>query len=173
MRKYFILDTSSLLRLIRDQDKLFKILNNGFIAVPRRVIEEIRDSNSKIILDTIRDKISIIDPSPSTIHKVLSEAKSIGSIVELSMTDISIVALAIDLISRNYDIEVLSEDFDIQNLCEILGIPYSSVLDRRIKKKLITKKKCLVCGKVYDASLNACPFCGSNKYRLIKFQYGN
>jgi len=171
MKKYFILDTSSLLRLIRNQDMLSNILDKGYIAIPSNVLNEIKDNSSKILLETLRDKISIIDPSSATMRKVSSIAKNTGSHVELSLTDITIVALAIELSSRNYDVEVLSEDFGIQNLCEILGISYSSVLNRKIKRTLRTRKKCLVCGEVYDASLNICPFCGSDKYKLIKVKY--
>lgn len=173
MKKYFILDTSSLLRLIRDQDMLASILNRGYIAISSSVLSEIKDNNSRILIETLKDKISIIDPSPAAIRKISSIARKIGSQAELSLTDITIVALAVELNLMNYDVEVVSEDFGIQNLCAILGLSYSSVLNRKIKRILRTRKKCLVCGEIYDSSLNTCPSCGSRKYRLIKVKYKN
>ncbi len=173
MKTYYVLDTSSLLRLIRDQDKLLNILQDGFIAITKEVYEEIKDRSSRLFLNAIIDRISIINPSPQFRRETMRRARDIGCHNVLSKTDLSVVALALELLSRNYDVKLLTEDFEIQNMCKFLKIPYSSVTDKVIKKILKTFKKCLVCGETYESSLSACPNCGSLKYKLIKTRADN
>ena len=166
--KYYVVDTSSLLRLLKHEEKLNELLQTGYIAITERVLNEIKDRTSKLMLNAFLNNISVINPSSKSIKMVLKEATSLGNTVELSDTDISIIALALELKRRNYDVEVLTEDYAIQNVCETLGISFSSILKRRIRVMLKTLKKCLVCGTIYDPSLKDCPNCGSTQYKLIK-----
>ena len=54
----------------------------------------------------------------------------------------------------------------IQNMCRILGIEVLSV-GKKIKYVLKRVKKCLSCGTIYSASLDQCPNCASNSYKIM------
>ncbi|MEM2247671.1 MAG: hypothetical protein QXM51_06100, partial [Thermoproteota archaeon] len=61
-------------------------------------------------------KLTIRDPSNRSREKVEQAAKEYGVYNKLSKPDIKILALGYELCNEeNYDIEIISDDYDIQN----------------------------------------------------------
>jgi len=165
--KYYIVDTSSLLRLLRRRI-VEDLLEEGYIAISGKVLEEIRDKESKLLFNISSDKISVINPMPTSLRVIKEKARKLGISCELSETDLSVVALAWELREQGYDIIVLTEDYSIQNLCKALNLEIMAISRGEIQYILRTLKKCLVCDAIYDSQLSECPHCGSTRYKIIK-----
>ncbi|RLE68177.1 MAG: hypothetical protein DRJ45_08345 [Thermoprotei archaeon] len=166
---YYVLDTSSLLRALRD-GRIYELLEKGFVAITSLVLHEIKSSTSKIALDSIKDRLSIIDPTGKSIRYIQNIASKSGDIPALSDTDISVIALALELNEKEYKTVVVSEDYAIQNVCKILGLHVIGLYFGEIKEVFKRAKKCLVCGTIYDPSMNSCPSCGSGNYKLVRIK---
>jgi len=159
------------LRLSNPLDYLKKLSNSGdfHIYTTPEVLAEFKDFESKHLLEAFMEKISVIPASRKYMDRVLSQAKKVGGKELLSKTDLSVLALGLQLMDRGEgdDVVIISEDFDIQNLAVLMGMKYASIRKRNITKVLTVYKKCTACGAVYDESLSECPNCGFNGYRLV------
>lgn len=111
-------------------------------------------------------KLVIRDPSIKAGEKVEQVAKEYGVYGKLSRSDIKILALGYELFhEENYDIEIISDDYDIQNAATILNLKYVSVGLTRIRKTYSYIKYCSACKRQYDKYMGTvCPVCG---HRLI------
>lgn len=173
MTTYLIFDTSSLLRGLRIENFIRKIadeINDSVqIVIPTGVYRELKDKETKFLLETYRHILEIIDPPARYINEVKNIANKYGGSLILSEPDISVLALAVFLLEKykGSRVIVFTEDFDIQNLAKELDLPYKSIQGRRIKKVLIYLKKCVVCGTLYNATLEDCPSCGSKEFKIV------
>ncbi|BDZ71873.1 hypothetical protein [Methanobacterium petrolearium] len=84
----------------------------------------------------------------------------------MSEVDKQLVALAITL-KNNFHPVVVTDDYSIQNILEILQIPYRSVLTEGINEVYGWIKICRGCRKKYPSIYPAdeCEICGSALYR--------
>ena len=149
-----VLDTSALIYL-HDFHHFEEI-----VSVPE-VIEEVRDRISKFKLASI--KLKILEPKKDSIEKIKKAAEKTGDIEKLSKTDIKVLAVALE---TGYTI--ISDDFNIQNVAEKLGLKYISTLSPKIKEFIVWKKYCKECKKIFSIKRVFCPVCGS-KLRKISF----
>jgi len=172
MKKYLIIDTSSMLRIL-GRNTLEKLLDRGFIVISELVLKELKDKHSRFLIESSLDKITVLNPKNKTIDEVKNRLRGYINELELSDTDFSIIALAYELLSKNRDVIVITEDYDIQNACALLGIEFESIERKKISRVLRTLKKCLVCDHYYDSHLEECPYCGSKKFKLIKVKIRN
>ena len=95
-------------------------------------------------------------PSGNSIEKVRQKAEETGDIGRLSDTDISIIALALEMSAG-----IVSDDYSVQNLCSVLEIPYRSISEDGIKEIWVWKYRCTGCKRVFDEPIQECPVCGS------------
>ncbi|MEM2929525.1 MAG: hypothetical protein QW797_01470 [Thermoproteota archaeon] len=111
-------------------------------------------------------KLVIRDPSIGGMEKVEQVAKEYGVYDRLSKPDIKILALGYELCSEeDYDIEIITDDYDIQNTAAILNLKYISVGMKKIRKTYLYVKYCPACRRKYPGYAGIiCPVCG---YRLI------
>ena len=139
---------------------------SGFVdkgyTVPE-VIREVRDYSSEFTMESLiaSGKLEISEPSSQAVRKVEEAVKKTKD--TLSETDIRVIALALDLEGC-----VVSGDYGIQNVCEILGIDYVSVGAEGIEKVFEWKFVCVGCGREYENYLKECPFCGNPVVRKRK-----
>ena len=136
-------------------------VDNGF-TVPE-VIREVKDYSSEFTMESLiaSGKLDIKDPSSQAVRRVEEAAKKTKD--TLSETDIRVIALALDL-----DGCVVSGDYGIQNVCEVLGIPYVSAGVEGIEKVFQWKFTCVGCGREYEEFMKECPFCGNQVVRRRK-----
>lgn len=160
-KKFYILDASA---FIGGFDS-FKMIN----YTVSEITEEIKDLKSKMNLNQAieENKLFIKEPSSESIQLLENEISKSGDILRLSLADKKLLALAIELSNETKDIEVVSDDYSIQNVLEILKIPYRSVLTEGIKGIYNWKKICQGCKKEYSNSykLDDCEICGSKIFK--------
>jgi UPF0271 protein len=114
-------------------------------------------------------KLTIRDPSVKSKEKVEQATKEYGVYNKLSKPDIKILALSYELRNEeDYDVEIISDDYDIQNTAMLLNLKYISVGLTRIKKTFTYIKYCSACRRKYPKYAGTiCPVCG---HRLVSIK---
>ena len=139
------------------------------IVITSLVDKELRDRESRLLLDSIGWNIQVVDPPKRFLKKVERSSVDFGGKLALSDTDMSVIALALYFVDM-YGLDnvvVFSEDFDIQNMLAVYGLKFKSIQGKTIKRILKVKKKCVVCGTVYSSELSECPNCGSKEFKIV------
>lgn len=129
------------------------------------VLEEVKHHNVGSSL--IHTRVQVTEPSPESVDKVRSTAIKTGDIGALSQTDVSLLALGLDLKSGEGGVSLVSDDFAVRNVAEVLAIPLAPTAMKGGEWKNITWKiYCRGCGKSYtNPKLTVCPVCGTKLER--------
>ena len=133
------------------------------------VISEIKDFKSKLYLESaIEDgSITIIEPESVDIKNVSDIIIKSGDVLRLSDVDKNLVALAFKLKREHKNPLVVTDDYSMQNVLKIVGIPNRSVLTEGINEIYGWVKICKGCKKKYPPEyvFDECEICGT---RIIK-----
>ena len=152
------------------KDKLYVIDTSGFISqvdfrdgrtvtVPS-VVDEIMDSTSRLRFDLLKDAgLRVELPDGTCREKVRSAAISTGDASVLSVTDLDILAKALEL-KNGFGVILVTDDYAIQNVAANLGIEYKTAAKSGIRKKVVWELKCTGCGNAIKSGIE-CPICGS------------
>ncbi len=139
----------------------------GYITAS--IISEIKDLKSKLLLESAIEDGSIIIMEPETVDvdDVSDVIQKSGDVLRLSDIDKNLVALAFRLKRIHLKPQVVTDDYSMQNVLKIVGIPYKSVLTDGIKEIYGWVKICKGCKKHYppDYAFDECEICGT---RIIK-----
>jgi endoribonuclease Nob1 len=129
------------------------------------VLEEVKHHNVGSSL--IHTRVQVTEPSPESVDKVRSTAIKTGDIGALSQTDVSLLALGLDLKNGVGGVNLVSDDFAVRNVAEVLAIPLAPTAMKGGEWKNITWKiYCRGCGKNYtNPKLTVCPVCGTKLER--------
>ncbi|WP_338603930.1 NOB1 family endonuclease [Sulfolobus tengchongensis] len=147
---HIIFDTSAFLAGLQ--------LSLDKVYTTQEVINEIKDSYSRFNLEISISSGKVIVMKPSLknsdkVFKVLNEIRE----RKLSKTDISIIALALDLQPSI----VFTDDLSVQNVLKYLGIQFSSVkISKKVEKSFKFKYMCLNCKREFETVYEGCPYCG-------------
>ncbi len=139
------LDTSAIIYLNNFRDM-------EMFTVPE-VIDEVKDKVSTLKLSGM--DIKILEPGEDFVKFVKSAAKGTGDMLKLSKTDIKILAIA-----KENKLTIISDDYNVQNTADRLGIEFISVFNPRITKQIHWRSYCSSCRRFYD-NKTSCPRCGS------------
>ena len=143
------------------KDKVYVIDTSGFIAqvefrdgttvtVPA-VVDEIMDSTSRLRFDLLKDAgLRVELPDGACLEKVRSTAITTGDASVLSVTDVDILAKALEMKS-GYGVILVTDDYAIQNVAANLGIEYMTAATSGIRKKVVWELKCTGCGNVVES----------------------
>jgi len=145
-----VLDTSSLIYL-NDFRKFDEILTVN------SVIKEVKDKITALKLSSL--KLKIIEPRKETIKNIEKIARKTGDLEKLSKTDVEVLAAA-----KENNCTILSDDRNIQNVAEKIGIGYISIFSEKITKLITWKKYCKNCEKYFEGK--DCPICGEKLLRV-------
>lgn len=161
-KKTFVLDTSALIAGFTpnlEEPKQY--------TVPK-VLEEARSLSAKLKLETAisSGQMKVKSPSEEALEKVREEVEKTRDLV--SQTDIEILALAQELRGSGKNPEIVTDDYAIQNLAELLEIQYSEVAKPGISDVYEWEKECPACGRVYKEDISRCKACGSRLRRKPK-----
>jgi UPF0271 protein len=150
-----ILDTSAIIYLndFRKFDKIFTV---------DEVIKEVRDKISSMKLSGLN--LNIAEPGKEFMKKVEDVARELGDLEKLSETDKKILALGLEK-----NCMIVSDDRNIQNVAEKIGIKYISVFSKKITKLITWKYFCSNCKKFFE-NVKECPVCGERLKRIPKSQ---
>jgi endoribonuclease Nob1 len=129
------------------------------------VLEEVKHHNVGSSL--IHTRVQVTEPSPESVDKVRSTAIKTGDVGALSQTDVSLLALGLDLKNGEGGVNLVSDDFAVRNVAEVLAIPLAPTAMKGGEWKNITWKiYCRGCGKSYtNPKLTVCPVCGTKLER--------
>ncbi len=155
----FVLDTSSVI--------------NGYISSSENhytVPEVVEEAKSLVAWASIRVSIDsgllkVWHATKSNISLVESKLREIGG--ELSDTDVRILALALDLRQRGHEPVILTDDYGLQNMADLLDLEYSSVATRGIRSIFRWVKRCPGCGRECSRARRFCPVCGSKLRKVV------
>ncbi len=158
MEIYYILDASAFINGYRPSSE-----NN--YTVPE-ITAEIKDFQSRLLYDNLVDegKLIVKQVSDKYINKVDSAILKSGDILRLSTPDKRIIALAVMFSDEGKSVNVISDDYTIQNTLKIMNIPFSSIIMDGIKEIYNWKKICVGCKKEFqeDYPFDDCDVCGSD-----------
>lgn len=149
----YVLDTSAIL------SRQFNLAGEGMI-VPPSVVDEIRKGRLKAVLDSLEGVLKVMSPSEESLRKVRSKAEESGDLVELSDTDLDVLALANETGST-----IISDDFDIQNVASMLSIPFMGAGLKGISQEVVWGYRCTGCRKRYSTKVSECIVCGHEVVR--------
>jgi rRNA maturation endonuclease Nob1 len=153
-----ILDSSGVINL-RDKE-----LEGSFMTVSE-IVPELRDIQSRLKLEAAIEqrRVQFEEPSAKSIKAVEAVAEKNGVLAMLSHTDLKVLALAYEK-----KLPVVTDDYDIQNMCSLMGLKFETVSMRGITRTLKWSKKCSACGKVYSKDVPECEACGSENLQVMK-----
>jgi len=145
-----VLDTSAIIYL-NDFRRFEEILT------VQGVVEEVKDKISSIKLSSL--ELKVVEPSKKVLDEIKNVARGCGDLEKLSDTDLKVLAAA-----KENESEIISDDRNIQNVAEKLGIKYVSVFNKKITKLITWKNYCKSCKKFFEKKV--CPICGSKLARV-------
>ena len=108
---------------IFDKDDCFTI---------QEVVDELKDFKSKQLAEAAlaSKKLKTSQVSPVALELVKQKAYDVGSLNNLSETDLKVIALALQLNAK-----LITDDFTMQNLADHIGLKYEGVMRGEIKEK--------------------------------------
>ncbi|MCP8316000.1 MAG: nucleotide-binding protein [archaeon] len=115
------------------------------------------------------NRLIIIEPLNDLIEEVRLTASKSGDLQKLSNTDISVIALGMQLKRNGYYVTIVSDDYSIQNVVKFSGLNFSPIMTRGISRTIRWFLYCSGCGKVfYDSSAIVCDVCGTRLKRKMR-----
>ncbi|HMK54344.1 MAG TPA: ribonuclease VapC [Methanobacteriaceae archaeon] len=155
-RKIYVLDTSGIIGRFLSQ-KSPNITTNG-------VMKEVKDFESRIFTENAlkNGDLEVCEPNEGALSNVQEVMETSGDVLRLSKVDLELVALAVTL-QESYLPMVITDDYSMQNVLEIMKIPYRSVLTKGIEEIYRWVLICRGCKKIYpnDYKDPDCEICGS------------
>ncbi len=159
-----ILDTSAFL------SGMFTSLPVGYdkVFITSNVRKEVvKGAPSRILENLLEAGLKVRDPLAMETAREM--AGITGDLDELSETDLSIIALSLEL----EDAKVITDDFRIQNVLKSNNIkfaPAGEVGERTIKEVWKWTFRCRGCGRYFDKAqkYDDCPICGSSVRKVRK-----
>jgi len=151
-----VLDTSALLAWPVER-------MNGALVVPNQRAELVRISPDRELALDAAELVWAI-PSEDALAGARDLATTTGDMAGLSSVDFELLALAIEK-----GAVLVTDDYRLQNLCELGGISWSSVTTEGIRSMWSWQLRCSGCGSVVetpdspppDRNLGNCRECGS------------
>ncbi|RLG56079.1 MAG: hypothetical protein DRN99_00595 [Thermoproteota archaeon] len=127
------------------------------------VVNELADLRSSSYLEAglASRKLKVVDPESEFIERVVEEARRRGLHRALSMTDIEVLALALQEKSKGNSVIVYTDDQVMQSMCIHMELKWRGVRRRGVRKPVTTVVRCKLCGREYRViDLEVCPLCG-------------
>jgi endoribonuclease Nob1 len=134
-----------------------------------QVLDEVRGRG--IGAQLIHSRVQVTEPSKEAVQKVKEASNRTGDQKSLSEADTSILAVSLDLIKSKRDEQVIlvTDDFAVRNVAEVVGINLSETAIRGNWKRITWITYCKGCGKEYlDAKGSVCDVCGTKLSRKPK-----
>ena len=99
-------------------------------------------------------------PDGETVERIERAARETGDFVELSRTDVRLVAAAFEL-----DGTLVTDDYAMQNVAEKLDVAVEVIARDGITEQRDWHFQCAGCGREFEEHHDRCPVCGSDLSR--------
>lgn len=101
----------------------------------REVVEEVRDGESRAVLERSIEagRLEVVEVSQAQLARAEQLARRAGTLRSLSRTDLTVIALSLELRDKGFDVIVASDDYKIQATLAKLGIKFTRVRYKGIK----------------------------------------
>ena len=177
MNQIYILDTSALLSVQQVLTFFSDTANssNTFLTTSA-IISELKDQISKLRVESMisSQALFVKEVDIKSLHYIDDYCKRIGNFDRLSSQDRSVLSLAWQEKQQNpnFDVIVLSDDYEIQNTAKIIKLHFKSVKTKGISYSAKFKKYCTACGELLSEEDTFCPECGSTSIKKKKYGLG-
>lgn len=129
----------------------------GELATVPGVLRELRRHGMTPPLEAVLEtQVRVLSPGLEAQERVRAASESSGDAHRLSPTDRELLSLALDLGAT-----LVTDDYSIQNLARLLGIPYEPILTPGIRDTWTWSYRCRGCGRTWPEWHEECPVCGS------------
>jgi UPF0271 protein len=107
--------------------------------------------------------LELLSPSPNAMKAVKERARSTGDLGRLSDVDVEVLAVAEELRQRGFSPILISDDYSIQNVADLLGLEYTSLSTLGIRHRFRWVQYCPACHRKYpsSSSIKTCVVCGT------------
>ncbi len=114
-------------------------------------------------------RLIVLNPAANFARQVKETARRSGDLRRVSDTDLSVVALALQLKEVNDGVTIISDDYSVENLASLFKISHAAVITRGITRAVHWLVYCTGCGKAFgDRRLDVCDVCGTRLKRKIR-----
>lgn len=129
----------------------------GDLATVPSVLREVRRHGLTTQLEAfLETQVRVLSPGSEAYDRVRAASEQTGDAQRLSPTDRELLALALEMSAT-----LVTDDYSIQNLCRVLGVPYEPVLMPGIQETWRWSYRCTGCGRTWPEWHDECPTCGS------------
>jgi endoribonuclease Nob1 len=122
-------------------------------------IKHIKKSHDAVELLIETNRLEILEPKKKYLTLVSSKAKEFGDLQNLSRSDISVIALCLELGG-----ELVTDDFAVSNTAKHLNLKVNPIMTKGIKKVKDWIYFCSGCEKTF-LEISDCPICGNKLNR--------
>lgn len=114
-------------------------------------------------------KIKVHTPSTSALREIEEASRSVGDLTALSRADKDVLATALDLSRSGFSPKLVSDDYAVQNVADVLGLNYVSLTTFGIRYRFRWVLYCPACKRRYtpDAEITVCSICGTRLKRKV------
>ena len=164
---YFILDSSFFFGI----QQLPSFDNRNLIITPE-IKEEIKDHINQLRIDALLSNgtLKILSYTQESSEELKQKLGSYANYSRLSTADCSILMLALTIRKQELDAEItiVTDDYEIQNIAQLLHFKLLNIRRKSISTRRIYKRVCKACKYVFTndeiSNDSVCPNCGYNKF---------
>ena len=111
-------------------------------------------------------RLRVKSPSDSYTEKVSEASEKVGDVL-LSWADRHVLALALELKDVGLNPQIVTDDYSIQNVADLVGVEFKSLMTYGIRYRLYWIKYCPACHRKYQSSFQRkhCEICGTELKR--------
>jgi len=160
----YLIDTSAIL-----SGKPFYNQSISLMTTPLIAHEFSPGGKDFALFQLLKQKGLIIrSPLKDSQKKVFELVKKQGERSRLSDADCELLALAYEIKNENtYQPIILTDDYAMQNMAELIGISFQSLSQKGITKRFKWQSRCRGCGRIVDSQMKECPICGSDLVQVV------
>jgi UPF0271 protein len=141
---------------------------SGKKYLPQCVLDEVRGMmRGEAIIEEalLYEELQIIVPNDEILNGIKKQAKETGDIHELSDCDLAVLAVARELEMKEFAVVILSDDYDIQNLANHIGLVCKGIHWKGITSIHEYFWICPGCGNKTKTQTDGCLECGTKMIR--------
>ncbi|NHJ32617.1 MAG: hypothetical protein FK732_07125 [Asgard group archaeon] len=141
---------------------------SGDKYIPECVLEEVRGMiRGEAIIEEalLYEELQIIVPNEEILLEIKKQASETGDIRELSACDLAVLAVGRSLQKKESKVIILSDDYDIQNLAQYVGLNCKGIHWKGITSIHKYYWICPGCGNKSKSQTENCIECGTKVIR--------